>query len=231
MLLVIVLEKNKWTIFCRLAFRGSFFVISFPGGSDERVVSQPEYRLFLVISILPLLLWLMVSANKTILYRQSIPTALGPMYAVASEAGICLLEFSDLHRLDAEFEDLKQRLNGEFLTESHVHIEQLRKELEEYFSGQRREFSVTFYTLGTEFQRRVWEALGKIAIATSCSYQALAESLAKGSATRAVAGAVAHNRIAIVIPCHRVVGKHGQLTGYAGGLERKRWLLDFEASF
>ena len=101
-------------------------------------------------------------------------------------------------------------------------------QLGEYFQGTRREFSVPLHAPGSPFQRRVWNALQTIPYGETTHYQALAEQLGNPAAVRAVAAANGANRLSILIPCHRVIGKDGSLTGYGGGLQRKQWLLDHE---
>jgi len=101
-------------------------------------------------------------------------------------------------------------------------------QLEEYFSGQRREFTVPLEFAGTEFQCRVWSELKKIPYGETVSYAELARRIGNPAAVRAVAAAVGANPISIFVPCHRVVGSDGSLTGYAGGLDAKRLLLDLE---
>jgi methylated-DNA-[protein]-cysteine S-methyltransferase len=103
-------------------------------------------------------------------------------------------------------------------------------QLTEYFAGTRTEFSMALAPQGTPFQLEVWRALGEIAYGTTTSYGALARELGRPDAARAVGLANGSNPIGIVIPCHRVVGSDGSLTGYGGGLHRKQWLLEFEAS-
>jgi len=105
----------------------------------------------------------------------------------------------------------------------------VRRQLEEYFRGERTEFDLALAPEGTEFQRTVWRALTDIPFATTTSYGAIASRIGKPSASRAVGAANGRNPISIVVPCHRVVGSAGDLTGYGGGLDRKRWLLDHEA--
>lgn len=155
-------------------------------------------------------------------------TPLGPMYACASPEGICLLEFTDRRMLETEFEDLQRRLQTVIIAGENEHTDSLRKELAEYFAGHRREFTVPLHTPGTPFQQSVWRELLTIPYGHTRSYQQQAERLHRPNATRAVAAANGHNRVAIVIPCHRVIGKDGNLRGYAGGLERKKWLLEHE---
>ena len=103
-------------------------------------------------------------------------------------------------------------------------------ELEEYFAGQRREFDVALTFAGTPFQRTVWSALRRIPFGQTVSYGDLAEWIGRPTAARAVGLANGKNPIGIIVPCHRVVGATGDLTGYGGGVERKRHLLDFERS-
>jgi AraC family transcriptional regulator of adaptative response/methylated-DNA-[protein]-cysteine methyltransferase len=108
-------------------------------------------------------------------------------------------------------------------------IDQLRSELDEYFLGERREFTVPLYAPGTPFQMKVWSQLLRIPVGTTTTYSRVASAIGQPNAVRAVARANGDNRIAILIPCHRVIGSDGSLTGYGGGLWRKKKLLDLEA--
>ena len=101
-------------------------------------------------------------------------------------------------------------------------------QLTEYFAGERRDFDLALAPSGTEFQRTVWRALADIPFGTTCSYGDLARVVGRPSASRAVGAANGKNPIAIILPCHRVIGSSGELTGYGGGLPMKRWLLDHE---
>lgn len=103
------------------------------------------------------------------------------------------------------------------------------EQLSEYFEGSRTEFDFPIRFVGTEFQKRVWEQLLTIPYGETCSYQAIAEQIGAVRAVRAVGGAIGKNPLAIVAPCHRVLGKDRTLTGYAGGLDRKRYLLQRES--
>lgn len=107
---------------------------------------------------------------------------------------------------------------------------QLRAELSQYFAGERRRFDLPLAPAGTAFQTHVWQALVAIPFGTTVSYFALAQSLGVPRSVRAVAAAVGRNPVSVLIPCHRVIGSDGSLTGYAGGLERKRALLVLEAA-
>jgi methylated-DNA-[protein]-cysteine S-methyltransferase len=111
---------------------------------------------------------------------------------------------------------------------SEAHLQQAIEQLQQYFAGTRQQFSLTLAPFGSPFQQQVWQALSIIPFAHSCSYGAIANHLHNPKAVRAVGAANGRNPIAIVVPCHRVIGANGSLTGYAGGLNRKLWLLDHE---
>jgi AraC family transcriptional regulator, regulatory protein of adaptative response / methylated-DNA-[protein]-cysteine methyltransferase len=166
--------------------------------------------------------------EKTIINIVRFTTPLGPMYGCATTQGVCLVEFTNRRMLETEFKDLCKRLNAVILPGKNAHLDQLQQELIEYFVGTRKIFSVALHFPGSEFQQSVWKLLQAIPYGHTCSYKQQAIKLNKPQAVRAVASANGHNRIAILIPCHRVIGDNGHLTGYAGGLFRKKWLLDFE---
>jgi AraC family transcriptional regulator of adaptative response/methylated-DNA-[protein]-cysteine methyltransferase len=160
-----------------------------------------------------------------------IETPLGEMTAGATKEGICLLEFSDRENLPSMYEEITKILNTTIKSGSNLHIWSLKKQLKEYFKGKRKRFTVRLVTPGTEFQQLVWKNLIRIPYGETISYHEQAEALNNKDAARAVAHANASNRIAIVIPCHRVIGSDGKLVGYGGGLKRKRWLLDHEKKY
>ena len=145
-----------------------------------------------------------------------VETPLGRMTLVASDDGLREL-----------------RLRGEAgegaATKKHPVLDQARRELAEYFAKKRRDFDVPLDAAGTDFQRKVWRALVKIPFGRTESYGGLAKKLGQPTASRAVGLANGQNPIAIIVPCHRVIGADGSLTGYAGGLDRKRWLLAHES--
>lgn len=155
-------------------------------------------------------------------------TPLGPMIAGATDEGVCLLEFTDRRMLETQLDTLVKRLDARFLYGNHRVIEQVREELSSYFSGNLREFTVPLQAPGTPFQNLVWQQLRGIRYASTRSYAEQAQAIGRPNAVRAVAAANGQNRIAIVIPCHRVVGSDGSMTGYGGGIARKRWLLNHE---
>ena len=109
-------------------------------------------------------------------------------------------------------------------------IRECKQQLEEYFAGTRKEFSLKLSQAGTDFQRQVWTELCNIPFGKTISYLQLAKNLGDAKSIRAVGTANGRNNLAIIVPCHRVIGSNGTLVGYAGGLDKKKWLLDFEAS-
>lgn len=157
-----------------------------------------------------------------------VDTPLGPMVAGATERGLCLLEYTDRRMLEAQFETVRRRFQAVLVPGKHRFIEQIETELGEYFAGDRTAFTVPLDVPGSEFQRRVWDALLRIPHGTTCSYEGLADAIGAPGAQRAVGTANGQNRIAIVIPCHRVVKKDGRPGGYGGGPWRKHWLLALE---
>jgi AraC family transcriptional regulator, regulatory protein of adaptative response / methylated-DNA-[protein]-cysteine methyltransferase len=153
---------------------------------------------------------------------------LGPLVMGATDKGICLLEFSDRRMLETQFTTLRNRFKCAVVPGHHEHLEQLEEELARYLGGKLTQFTVHLVYPGTPFQERVWSSLLKIPYGETCSYEDLAREVGSPSAHRAVGTANGMNRIAIVIPCHRVVNKGGKLGGYGGGLWRKQYLLDLE---
>lgn len=153
---------------------------------------------------------------------------LGPLLAGATTRGICLLEFSDRRMLETQLQTVRTRFAAAVVPGDNEHLERLRAELASYFIGELRHFSVPLLYPGTEFQQAVWKQLLAIPYGETCSYEDVAIAIGKPKAVRAVGHANGLNRIAIVIPCHRVVNKGGALGGYGGGLRRKQFLLDLE---
>ena len=150
------------------------------------------------------------------------------MHAATVDEGVCMLEFGERKELESEIRFLKKFYHADFEEADHPHLALLAFQLQEYFAGSRKSFDVPLVFPGTPFQSKVWKALLKIPYGATRSYLQQAQALGDVTAIRAVAGANGKNRIAIVVPCHRVIGTNGKLTGYGGGMERKKWLLDFE---
>lgn len=159
-----------------------------------------------------------------------IPTPLGPMVAAATEKALCLLEFADRRMLPTQLGRLNRYVPGVLTPGDNEVLRRVGGQLEEYFAGSRRTFDVPLRTPGTPFQERVWRELRKIPAGETVSYGALARRIGRPGAVRAVGRANGDNRVAILIPCHRVVGADGNLTGYGGGLWRKRRLLEIEGA-
>jgi len=159
-----------------------------------------------------------------------IETPLGPMVTGADDRGVCLLEFTDRRMLETQLATLRRRFGATLVPGENAHTRDMRAELDEYFAGRRRTFDVPLVHPGTPFQESVWQALLKIPYGRTTSYQALAKGIGSPRAVRAVGTANGLNRLAIVIPCHRVIGKDGSPVGYGGGVWRKRRLLELEAS-
>jgi len=157
-----------------------------------------------------------------------ITTPLGPMVAGSVDDALCLLEFADRRMIETQLVRLQKRLDCVFVPGAGALFDELTGELDDYFRGRPTEFSVPLLTPGTEFQRLVWSQLRAIPSRTTRTYGEIAAEIGRPTAVRAVARANGDNRIAILIPCHRVVGSDGELTGYGGGLWRKRRLLELE---
>lgn len=157
-----------------------------------------------------------------------ISTPLGPMIAGATTEGVCILEFTNRIRLEQEVKTLKSLLHAEIVPGRNEHLDQLETELNQYFEGKLKIFKVKLHTPGNEFAQNVWKTLQEIPYGTTCSYKDQALRMKNPKAIRAIASTNGRNRLAIVIPCHRVIGSNGSMTGYAAGVDKKKWLLQFE---
>lgn len=155
-------------------------------------------------------------------FYKTMKSPVGELKLIASEGGLSaiLWENDDPNRV---------RLGATSKDDNHPVLIETEHQLTEYFSGKRRTFSLRLAPVGTEFQQRVWKELQKIPFGETRSYGDLARQIGKPSASRAVGAANGRNPISIVIPCHRVIGSSGKLTGFAGGLEVKARLLAFES--
>ena len=196
--------------------------------------------------------------SKHHILTKEIITPIGQMLAAAVEDGVFFLEFAEKLTLGFDLEKAAEEIGGTFqrgpaggmdgsmgIENSGTagrdnfrhqdirrirHLEQLDAELKEYFSGNRRVFAVPLVLAGTAFQKKAWEVLLKIPYGTVLSYSLQAMKLGNAKAVRAVGNANAKNRIAIVVPCHRVISKNNTLGGYTGGLWRKKYLLKLEGA-
>ena len=149
----------------------------------------------------------------------------------ATGLGICLFDFQYRRSIDTIMKRIETLSGDKFSEAEHPHFELLERQMDEYFKGTRKEFDIPLHLLGTTFQKSVWQGLLKIPYGETRSYKQQSIFLGNEKAIRAVAGANGENGIAIIIPCHRVIGESGSLTGYGGGLQRKQWLLDHERKY
>lgn len=163
------------------------------------------------------------------LYKKEITSPLGNLIALATDEGLCLLEFADNQHIERELQQVVAALKEEITEKDNPIILLLEKELEDYFKGELKHFSVPLHLVGTDFQKRAWQALVQIPYGKTISYKAQAEQMLHPKAVRAVANANGGNKIVILVPCHRVVGSNGKLTGYSSGVWRKEKLLLLES--
>jgi len=157
-----------------------------------------------------------------------IETPLGPMLAIAGNHGLELLEFVDRRALETELRELRRTLGSAIVPGDHPVLRQTRQELSEYFDGTRREFTMPLNQHGSKFQLQAWQALCRIPYGKTRSYSDMAREVGSPAAVRAIGRVNGQNRIAIIVPCHRVIRSDGSLCGYGGGRWRKQWLLEHE---
>lgn len=141
---------------------------------------------------------------------------------------LCLCDWNEMPCAERNKHRLTKYMNAVFRVETSDVLEQTKKQLDEYFSGTRKAFDIPLHPVGTEFQQQVWNALLEIPYGETRSYKDIALSIANLKGIRAVAQAIGANGISILIPCHRVIGSNHSLTGFAGGIEAKRILLEIE---
>lgn len=165
--------------------------------------------------------------SKTIFLKQ-INTPLGEMKAGATDDGICLFDFSQRRMMDSILKRITVGLGSDTEEGEHPYFALLEAQMQEYFCGERKVFDLPLHFVGTPFQKSVWEGLQQIGYGITRSYKEQSIFLGNEKAIRAVARANGENGIAIIVPCHRVIGENGHLTGYGGGLWRKQWLLKHE---
>ena len=168
------------------------------------------------------------SSEVRYLSAKWLETPLGPMLAIADEDALLLLEFSDRRGLEKEIEILRHQEKAVILPRENPILDQTENQINAYFAGELQNFKLKTRAPGSAFQQAVWNALKEIPFGETYSYAQLAACLGKPNATRAVGNANGKNRIAIVIPCHRVIRRNGELGGYGGKKERKLWLLTHE---
>lgn len=162
------------------------------------------------------------------LFTKYIDTPLGEMFAAATDSGICVFDFSNRKMMGNILKRVQTILGTEAVAGDHIHFTVLEQQMSEYFNGSRKDFDLPLQLLGTPFQLKVWNGLQQIPYAETRSYKKQSIYLGDEKAIRAVARANGENGIAIIVPCHRIIGENGSLVGYGGGLKRKQWLLEHE---
>lgn len=168
-------------------------------------------------------------ANSTaFLSAKWLETPLGAMLAICDDSALVLLEFTERRGLETEIKKLRAHYNMPIIPAKHDVLDQTKRQISEYFAGQRRLFDMPCKWLGSDFQKTTWQALTEIPYGQTISYKELAVHIGRPSACRAVANANGKNQLAIIVPCHRVIASDGSLGGYGGGISRKQWLLEHE---
>ncbi|GAB4169748.1 MAG: methylated-DNA--[protein]-cysteine S-methyltransferase [Calditrichia bacterium] len=170
-----------------------------------------------------------VHPPKGTIYLTRFQTKIGPMMAAATDQGICMLEFMERRMLETQLHKIQSLYQATLQPGHSPYFSQLIEELNQYFEGSHTTFSIPLDYKGTPFQEMVWRALMDIPYGKTSTYQNQAITIGNPNAIRAVAKANGDNRIAILIPCHRVIGKNGDLIGYGGKIWRKEYLLKLEA--
>jgi len=155
-------------------------------------------------------------------------TAIGELLLGSFSGRLCLLGFGDRDSKRAFNDRIRKKLDARFVEQNDEVLEKTRKQLDEYLNGNRKEFDIPLLMVGTDFQRRVWDALMRVPYGATSTYGQIAEDTGSPRAVRAVGNANRANPISIIVPCHRVIGSNGELTGYGGGLFLKKWLLRLE---
>lgn len=162
------------------------------------------------------------------LFARWLDTPLGAMLALGNDEGLALLEFVDRRMLETQLHTLRRRFESAIVPGHHAVLDQIESELGAYFEGELTEFQTPVVLRGTDFQVAAWRELLTIPYGRTRSYGDQAVAIGRPDAQRAIGRANGDNRLAIIVPCHRVVRSDGTLCGYGGGLWRKQWLLDLE---
>ncbi len=168
---------------------------------------------------------------KQIVNIQYYDSPCGEMVLASTDDALYLCDWNEMSCAERNKQRLARRLNAEFITKSSLFLEQVKKELDEYFANKRKAFDIPLHPVGTDFQKYVWKALLKIPYGETRSYKEIAQSVNTPKGVRAVAQAIGANGISILIPCHRVIGTNHSMTGFAGGIEAKRKLLSIERKY
>lgn len=171
-----------------------------------------------------------LTGNSNQIFITTYQSPLGLMFLGATAKGICLAEFYDRIHLEKTLLKLAESLKAHFVEEENEHLNQLKEELSLYFDKKLQKFTIPLVFTGTDFQQKVFQSLIKIPYGSTSTYKNQAIVLGDVKAIRAVATANGLNKIAIVIPCHRIIGSNGSMVGYAGGIHRKQALLQLEGA-
>ena len=155
-------------------------------------------------------------------------TKFGEFIIGSFDEKLCLLDFKYRKMRKTVDNRLKKGLSAEFVEQDDEVLQKTRVQLDEYFNGERKEFDIPLLTVGTDFQKSVWEALMKVPYGETSTYLEVSKEINNEKAVRAVANANGANAIGIIIPCHRIIGSNGELVGYGGGLPVKKRLLKLE---
>ena len=175
-----------------------------------------------------------ISADKSInensgrLEIQYHKTKIGELVLGSYDSKLCLLDFRNRKMRFAVDNRLKKTLNAKFVVQDNKILKETRKQITEYLRAERKTFDLPILSVGSDFQKQVWEALLKINYGETASYLDIAKYIGNEKAVRAVASANGANAIAVIIPCHRIIGSDGELVGYGGGLPIKKRLLNLE---
>ena len=233
---------DRFCAFCGFSTRGGFCEICGKPFAPDPAKSAGSlsrstfiYPIFWPFRLIPVLSGFnfakkMSNDHSACLIQSTVQTPLGIMIALVANDKLCLLEFTDRPILASEYKALTRHYQAEVQDGEHPLIAKLQAELDAYFAGTLQEFTIPLEAPGTPFQQQVWDELLRIPFGTTRSYKQQAIALQNLPAIRAVAQANGMNRIAILIPCHRVIGESGKLTGYGGGLWRKQRLLELESA-
>ncbi len=162
------------------------------------------------------------------IHIQYYKTRIGELILGSFGEKLCLLDFRDRKKRDSVDNRIKNALKADFVEQNDAVLDETRAQLDAYFKGERTNFDIPLLLVGTDFQKKVWQALLQVPYGTTSTYAQLASDIDKAKAVRAVANANGANPIGVIVPCHRIIGTDGTLTGYAGGLPIKKYLLELE---
>ncbi len=168
------------------------------------------------------------SESKNIITTTTIDTPLGEMLAAASKDGIVMLAFFSPHNIEAKIDTLRKKFEADVIPADCDYFDILKTQLNEYFENKRTQFDVPMQLVGSPFQIQCWKELLNIPYGKTISYKQQAQNIDKENSHRAVANANAQNMLHIIIPCHRVIASNGNISGYAGGVGKKEFLLSLE---